>query len=479
MPALPPSAAEDPVSAGWPEQLLLACALSVLIAAVLRAEPLQSANDRSRWCTVWSLVERGTWQIDEIDQVRRFSTIDKVRHRTSDQEPWHFYSSKPPLLSTMVAGLYWVQRQTIGLGLFAHTAVVTRLLLLPINLLPMGLALLSLRRTLVLLRASPTSRLFVLATAGFGSMANPWLTTLNNHTPAVVCAVFFLSALIRILTAESAMMPARPRDFALMGFFSALCSCFELPAALLGAIAFILAARRNLRLTLRWFLPAAALPLTAFFVTNWICTGGLKPFYAYYGTDKYIYVHEGIPSYWSQPRGLDASRETLPVYLFHCTLGHHGILSLSPVLLLTLTGWLSLLRRPGASSDASSDASLTAPELRPEVLRPVLWLGVILTAATLGFYLSRTQNYNYGGNSAALRWMLWLSPFWWLALLPSIERIRLRRRFLSAALLLLVASSISAGWSQNRPWRPPWLFEVLQQAGWIDYSAPAQQRQQR
>src|SRR6266704_3362502 len=42
--------------------------------------PIFSANDRSRWCTVWSLVERGTYQIDEIIKVRGWNTIDKGRH---------------------------------------------------------------------------------------------------------------------------------------------------------------------------------------------------------------------------------------------------------------------------------------------------------------------------------------------------------------------------------------------------------------
>src|SRR5690606_38162462 len=88
--------------------LLLAVWLAVIAARLLHSEPLQSANDRSRWCTVWSLVEEGTYQIDTIRQRRGWDTIDKVRHEG------HFYSSKPPLLSTVVAGVYWLEKQTIG-----------------------------------------------------------------------------------------------------------------------------------------------------------------------------------------------------------------------------------------------------------------------------------------------------------------------------------------------------------------------------
>ena len=88
--------------------VIFAITLGVLGAAVWQVKPLLSANDRSRWCTVWSLVERHTYQIDEIDAVPNWSTIDKVRQNG------HFYSSKPPVLSTIVAGVYWVVRAVTG-----------------------------------------------------------------------------------------------------------------------------------------------------------------------------------------------------------------------------------------------------------------------------------------------------------------------------------------------------------------------------
>lgn len=474
---------------GWfsnPELLLIVCVMATLTAAVLRAEPLQSANDRSRWCTVWSLIERGTYQIDEIDGYRRFSTIDKVRHRSSDSEPWHFYSSKPPLLSTLVAGLYWVERHTIGLGLFGHTHFVTRLLLVFVNLLPMAAALVSLQRCLLLVRADQVTRMFILATAGFGSMLNPYICTLNNHTPAAISVLFCLTALVRMAVSNSSPTgQPRRRDFIWLGFCAALSCCFELPAALFSVCCFFYACRSGVRRTLTWFVPAAMIPLIAFFLTNWICTGGLKPFYAFYGTEKYVYTHNGVPSYWSQPRGMDANGEPWPVYLFHCILGHHGILSLSPVLMLTLAGWFragsrgNVVARSGQSdqsggltSDARGDQTSdchTAGFL-PGPLLFMLWLGPLLTVMTLGFYLTRTANYNYGGNSVALRWMLWLTPLWWLAMVPVLEEIRKRPFWLRTAIVLLAISSVSALWSADTPWRPSWLFEAMHQSGWIHYN---------
>ena len=82
-----PTAPTPSVPRSFVETLLILVATTLVAVAVLQAEPLQSANDRSRWATVWSLVERGTWQIDEIDAWPRWSTIDKVRSRTSPEEP--------------------------------------------------------------------------------------------------------------------------------------------------------------------------------------------------------------------------------------------------------------------------------------------------------------------------------------------------------------------------------------------------------
>ena len=439
------------------EHILILAATALIFGAILQAEPLQSANDRSRWATVWSLVERGTFQIDEVDSYTRWSTIDKVRHRSGETEPWHFYSSKPPLVSVIVAGFYAAERWTLGYGLFNDTALVTRLLLLIINGLPFWFLLRSLCRCLMLLDASLPVRMFVVAVAGFGSMLNPYLSTLNNHTPAAAAAMFAITAAVEMLTSRqrAASMTANTavegRLFVSLGFFASLTCCFELPAALPGVLSFGLAMMVDRRLTLTRYIPAAVIPLAAFFITNWMATGGVKPFYATYGSNTYVYEHNGIPSYWTNPRDLDANQESPLVYLFHCVLGHHGLLSLTPVLLLSVGGWFMTLR-------------LSASALRAWIILA----GAAVSIITLGFYLTRTQNYNYGGNSVGLRWMLWLSPFWWLAIVPVAERLTTRTTQVIAGLLLLV-SITSVSWSLHRPWRPSWLYEQMTAAGWIHY----------
>ena len=81
------------------------------------------ANDISRWCTVWSLLERGTYVIDECPW--QADTQDKVFRAPkgaiappAGKEPVrHYYSSKPALLPTLIAGILYPARLATGVPL--------------------------------------------------------------------------------------------------------------------------------------------------------------------------------------------------------------------------------------------------------------------------------------------------------------------------------------------------------------------------
>ena len=424
--------------------LILLLFSAVSITAILQSEPLKSANDRSRWSTVLSLVEHGTYSIDRVDSDPAWSTIDKVRHEG------HFYSSKPQLFPTLVAGLYWVERQTIGLSLYRQPVEVTRLLLLVVNFVPFLISLLLLIRVVERHMQSIPARIMTVTIAAFATMLTSFQTTLNNHSLAANCLFCCLYCCSRILCDGQ----RKSAWFAATGFFAAMTCTAELPAALFGLSMFFLMAAHDFRKTLTAFVPAALVPLAGFFLTTWLATGGWKPFYMYYGTEKYRYVVDGIPSYWFQPQGLDRNTESTATYLMHCVIGHHGVLSLTPVFLLSIGGcWMSIRRNSTA-------------------LRPIILIGAFLSVLVLSFYLTRTQNYNYGGNSAALRWMLWLVPFWLFALIPVLDRCWGRKPFRYLTFVLLFGSVYSVGSSIDNPWAHPWLYRVMNNAGMIDYSVP-------
>ncbi len=410
---------------------------------LLEGTPLMSANDRSRWCTVWSLVERGTYQIDEIRQRRGWDTIDKVRHEE------HYYSSKPPLLSTLVAGLYWTIKHTLKWTLDDHLEWTGRLILFIVNIIPMTIALFVLARMFQRYCRSNWSAIFLTATASFGTLILPFSKTFNNHTTAFVCATLAVQTLVMI-----AIEGRRHWGwFASAGFFAAFACCNELPAASFGLLSFLWLAKLDWRKTLAVYVPFAIVPLAGFIYTNYLVTGGLKPFYMYYGTEKYNYVEGGVPSYWVQPKGIDQAKDDPATYLFHCTFGHHGLFSLSPVLLGVVAGWLMMLR--GASP-----------------LRSIILAGAGITLLVFGFYMTRTENYNYGGVSVALRWMLWLLPFWLLALVPVVNWGMNNRVFQGVALACLGVSIFSAWYPSHGPWTQPWMFRLMEDSGVINYSDP-------
>ncbi|MDG2359643.1 MAG: hypothetical protein P8M20_08325, partial [Planctomycetaceae bacterium] len=347
------------------EWLIVALGAALLFAATLNARQLQSANDRSRWCTVWSLVERGTYQIDEIDSKAGWTTIDKVLH------DGHLYSSKPPLQSTAVASVYWVLKNAFGLDLLKQTNDTTRLILLIVNWLPMVISFVVLARLLARSSENLTARLIALAAFCCGSLVIGYATTLNNHSVAAMCLVFTLAPLLRILSDGS----QRGLDYAQVGFWAAMVCCHELPAALFGVATFALLVRKSVPQTAKWFVPAALIPLAVYFVTNYLATGGWKPFYLYYGTEKYLYELDGVKSYWHTPHGMDQSLDSPLTYFFHCVIGHHGIFSLSPIFLLAIV-------------PAFRKRLLTGHRLRPAIV-----LGGVLSVAVLSFYLTRTSNY--------------------------------------------------------------------------------------
>lgn len=462
------TAPRDSAALAWLCRLIIVVSTALSIARLMQAAPLQSANDRSRWCTVRALVEQGTYRIDDARRVPGWDTIDLVRHED------HFYSTKPPLLATLVAGLYWVIRNTLGWTLGNNLEATTRLILALINVLPTTVAL-----TLILrlvrrtasqgaTAGSPSSAFAVILTAltaAFGTLLLPFVTTFNNHTPAAVSVVLALYALHRIVSENR-------RDgkwFALAGFAAGFAFTCELPAAaFLAAVAGWLALV-SFRQTLLSFVPAAVIPLTAFFATNYAVTGTPLPFYSAYGSDKYEFVHEGIPSYWMHPRGIDRNIDAFPVYLLHCVVGHHGLLSLSPIFVLTLVGWSRAVRT------LSHEVNPRGLEWLTRDFRLVHLLGAALTVIVLAFYLTRTQNYNYGGVSVALRWMLWLVPFWLLAIPAAFNSWAPGRTSRSLIGSALAVSVFSAWYPYDGPWKHPWLFTVMEHAGWIDYSDPPPQ----
>ncbi len=167
--------------------------------------PLLSANDRSRWATVRALVDHGTFALDEVifrdrNQTKRdreWYSIDMVRHRGPDGVE-HFYSSKPPLPTVMMAPPYWCLQKLTGATLADRPFYVVRCLLLVANVLPLAVYLGLVFRLIERYGRTDWGRLFVAAGAAYGTFLTTFAVTLNNHVWAAVSAAVALYAALAI-----------------------------------------------------------------------------------------------------------------------------------------------------------------------------------------------------------------------------------------------------------------------------------------
>ncbi len=418
--------------------------------------PFLSANDRSRWLTIRSLVELGTYEIDSILSEPTWDTIDMVQHRGKDGEP-HLYSSKPPLLATLMAGEYWLIHRFTGATLGDRPYEIGRLMLLTFNILPLMLMYVLVARLVERFGATDWGRIFVMAVATLATFLNTFAIVLNNHIIAAVSAAIVLDALVRIMCDGE----RRWSWFAIAGFAAAFTAANELPAAAFLALVGLMLIWRAPRQTILAFTPAALLVAAAFFATNWIAHESFRPPYMHRSGETnpddnwydYSYSVNGKlkPSYWLDPQGIDRGEPSKFVYAIHVLIGHHGIFSLTPVWLLSFVGmgmWL-----------------VTEDRNRRELAIMVFLLSLVCLVFYLGL---RPQNdRNYGGMTSGYRWVFWFTPLWLMTMIPAADRLSRSKPGMAFATVLLTFSVLSISYPTWNPWTHPWIYNWLQWCGWL------------
>jgi hypothetical protein len=431
-----------------------------------RPMPTYSSNDRARWATVRALVDgpghesvsryavgrRDPALVSETNKygdtgiifLNGWGTVDRVLH----PERQEFYSSKPPLLPTVLAGEYWLLQKMFGWTLQRQPWEVVRTILFTVNWLPLVVYLWLLSRLIDRLGTTDWGRMFVMAGACLGTFLTTFIVSINNHDVAAFAVLFALYPCVGIWLDGK----RQGWRFAVAGFFAAWTACNEIPAAAFSITLFGLMCFTDFKRTLLYFVPAALVPIAGFLLTNYLAVGDFIPVQLRFGTEWYLY--EG--SHWLNivrtPTGIDAAADPLWLYALHLTFGHHGIFSLSPIFLLAL-------------------ASLWWPDReRHETARlrnGIRLFALLLSAAIFAFYLWKSNN--YGGWTSGPRWFFWLIPLWLLAMLPAADRLAASRWGRGLAYLLLAWSAMSAAYPAWNPWRHPWLYNLLEYGRMINY----------
>jgi hypothetical protein len=445
-----------------------------------------------------------------------------VRHRDADGRE-HYYSSKPPLLPTLLAVEYWFMKNVFGAGLSDSPFYVARSMLIVSNVLPLVLYFVLLSFLVESLATSDFAKLFIMACATWGTFLTTFAVTLNNHLPAAVSVLIAVYAAIKILHEGEESL----HWFAIAGLFAAFVVANELPGLalfvmLLAALAWIAP-----RQTAIGFVPAAAVVAIGFFATTYIAHGSLRPPYAHRSDGKVL------ASISAAER--DAVLRNEVSEGFRHELQAAGI-ELSPIATLkpTATSGRWNLFDP-ATGDRYAvwntdngleirawdhwyeyEGSYWTPEKKRGVdlgepskavyafhtllghhgvfsLTPIwllsfagiaIWLTrgerslqafalmvLTLTLVCVVFYtvLREEHDRNYGGVSCGFRWLFWFTPLWLICAIPAADKIEGSRFGRVTAYLMLAISIVSATYASMNPWSHPWIFDYWSLLEWISY----------
>lgn len=435
--------------------------------------PMFGSNDRSRWATVRSLVDEGTYVVGRraANQPDRgiifedgYQSLDKVMI----PETGEFYSSKPPLLTTLLAGEYWLLKHGFGWSIVHDRWLVVCTILLTVNALPFALYLLLLAKLIDQYGTGDFGRMLTFTTACVGTFLTTFATALNNHSPATFCVVFALYPLLRaraISTAET------NRDMLIAGFFAGFVPTMDLPAAAFTAALFVPLLYIRPRTTLLYFLPAMLIPITALFVCNYAALGRLAPAYSDFGGpmyefagshwDKLKLVKQGIPQ-----KGIDFADEPKGVYAFQLLLGHHGWFSLTPLFFGSLVGIIILVRRsiPGVRLVVTRKLPADAPLFNLPIVGAMT---AALSLVVMTYFVFKTNN--YGGFTSGPRWFFWMIPLWLIAGLPGLDRIGRSPAGRLSLAILLGFSVLAVFYPAWNPWRPPWILQAFERLELVNY----------
>ncbi len=435
--------------------------------------PFLSANDRSRWLTIRSLVETGSFAIESIAVEPGWDTIDAVVHPDASGD-LHLYSSKPPLLSVLLAGPYWLASRLTGWTLGSHPFELGRALLICYSLVPFAIGLWACFGCIEQIGRTDGGRLWAAAVVAAGTMLTTFAVVLTNHLFAAACVAVSLRLLLAIVHEERRTWGS----FALTGLAAGLAAAFDLPALAWTAGVVLMLAICDAKRTLLAAVPAVLLVTAAALGTNLLAHGTTWPPYAFRSsapvatqvaeTDPQLATEDQwnpnnwydyrytlpngrvLESYWRRPQGIDRGEQSLAVYALHVLIGHHGIFSLTPAWLLILPGLILLARRPGPGW---------------QMLTMVI---AVVSLTVIVFYLTRHPlDRNYGGMTSGFRWVFWLTPLWAAAITPAADSCSTSRRGGILLLAVLGLSAISVAAPTWNPWTMPWLQRWLVHCGWL------------
>lgn len=400
-----------------------------IVYLLLTKSSVGSGNEKSRYATIESLVERCTLIIDNSSFL---DTNDKVLIKD------HFYSDKPIGLSLLASGFYFIIYHVFGLSFSNDLAIVVYLLNIILMVLPTIIMLFFFYRLLDNVNIKEKYQHIVVLTLAFGTFVFPYSLVFNNH---IVTANLCLIAFYFMVKMRDKELPNW--NYYVIGLLLGSAFSFDIVVGGVFLIIFSLGTiidemkKRRIK-NLIFFGLGAILPIIILLGVNYYLAGDFLP----------MTMH---PEFWNYP-GSDFSEENLTgvtshtsfssimTYAFHSLLGYRGLFSYTPILLISLYYLIRVCTNTKHKFFKEGFMILT---------------GIIITVL---FYIVSSNN--YGGYNYGMRWFVGLTPllFFFCALLfrKKPSRIMTNIYYILAFISLFIALV-----GVYNPWADCWGYKIF------------------
>ncbi|GAC1411441.1 MAG: hypothetical protein NVSMB64_21220 [Candidatus Velthaea sp.] len=354
--------------------------LAFTLAAALLTHPNSTSwNENSRLAAVESLVDRGTFAIDDSP----YRTGDKYRYKG------RYYSDKPPfftLLGAIVGGVLKIAH----IGLVQRSAKVFKITLsVSLVALPFGLGVGGIFILLRLLETEESWAVGIATIAGTATLALPFASVLINHIPAAALLVGGLVCLV-----EARIAAAGGLVVALAGALLAFAIGIDTSYAIFFVLAPIAIGRANFR-PYAAYLGGALPSLVALGYADLALSGTWLP----PDTNAALFDWPGSEFVRGNIAGgiVHRSFGELIAYAFNLLVGTRGLYLYSPILIL---GTYALVRRLTLSKEYDPHRSIYV---------------FIAVASVLYVASAIVATIDYGGSNYGTRTFVGVS---WLLCIP-------------------------------------------------------------
>ena len=390
----------------------------LLVSCETKNSAVRNTNVGSRYGQVEGLVNHGTYA---ITKTRYNRTIDKVRLPNGD-----YISSKPPLLPTVTAGVYWVYRAVTGYDIRTDEKKVVLFCNLVMGAFLHVIMLIFWLRLLLLITPKPEVVVLSVAMVAFGFLGMGYAIELNNHSVAACMTTVGFYFAYRIRNE----FDVHPRHWAFVGLIFGFLPAVDVPSGLVSAAVLVYLLTYDWKQTVKRALPFAIPGPIVAATLNYLVTGSILPVQMQPALRRYP------GSYWANPKGVDALDEPKYIYGFNVLIGHHGIFSITPALIL---GWVYAVRTFAAKRAKKAMAFM-----------PETTTIAVITAILMAWYIYRTHN--YGGNCVGFRWAIAWTPLMFVMVAFYLATTKLQPRHV---FYVMAATGITM-WHNWQAFWTPW-----------------------